>query len=163
MATYKLLDDRFDKVSEGQVRVLLSVKDVLGELGNTFSVGLGLEGDPLLFQEGLDFLEVCNDTIVDNGELSVRVRAVRVGVQLGRLTVCGPTGVCLDESKKGNFRTSAIVAAHILRKHTIPQWLIKPFSKSTCCSLTSFLRAATLPTCLKMYVSFSLSPSTARP
>ena len=71
VSTLKLLDDSLGQVGEIDLGVL--VVDVLGQLGNALSVGLGLETETLAFQQGLELLVVGDDTIVDNGELPVRV------------------------------------------------------------------------------------------
>jgi hypothetical protein len=52
--------------------------DVLGELGNGLGVGLGLKLEALAFEEGLEFLVVGDDAVVDDGEFPIRVGAVEV-------------------------------------------------------------------------------------
>ena len=78
----------------GQLLELLAGEDVLGQLGNGLSVGLGLETHALGLQEHAQFLVVCDDTVVDNGELPLGVGAVRVAVDSAGGTVGGPSGVC---------------------------------------------------------------------
>jgi hypothetical protein len=70
------------------------VEDELGQLGNGLSVGLGLEAHALGLQEHPQFLVVGDDTVVDNGELPLRVGAVRVAVEPAGRAVGGPSGVC---------------------------------------------------------------------
>jgi hypothetical protein len=72
--TLELLNDRLDERWEAQIWVL-SV-DVLCELGDGLSVGLGLELETLALEEDLEFLVICDDTIVDDGELPVGVGPV---------------------------------------------------------------------------------------
>jgi len=90
--TLQLLDDGLDEAGEVEVGVL--IEDVLGQLGNGLSVGLGLETHALGLQEHAQFLVVCDDTVVDNGELPLGVGAVRVAVDSAGGTVGGPSGVC---------------------------------------------------------------------
>lgn len=71
-SSLELLDDSLDERGEAQVRVLRV--DVLCEFGNGLGIGLGLELEALALKEGLKLLVVCDDTIVDNGELPVGVR-----------------------------------------------------------------------------------------
>jgi hypothetical protein len=56
--------------------------DVLGELGNALSVGLGLELEALGLEESLQLLVVGDDTVVDNAELPVGVRSTLRGLWL---------------------------------------------------------------------------------
>jgi hypothetical protein len=69
--TLKLLDDGLDKRGEAQIWVL--AVDVLCELGDGLGVGLRLELEALALEQGLELLVVCDDTIVDDGELPVGV------------------------------------------------------------------------------------------
>jgi hypothetical protein len=71
-SSLKLLDDSLDERGEAQVGVLRV--DVLCEFGNGLGIGLGLELEALALKEGLKLLVVCDDTIVDNGELPGGVR-----------------------------------------------------------------------------------------
>ena len=73
VSTLKLLDDSLGKVGEANVGVL--VVEVLGQLGNALSIGLGLESEALALEQSLEFLVVGNNTIVDNGEFPRRVGA----------------------------------------------------------------------------------------
>jgi hypothetical protein len=75
ISTLKLRDDGLGKVDKAQVRVL--VIDVLCQLGNALRVGLGLELVALGLEESLKLLVVCNDAIVDDGELPGGVRPVQ--------------------------------------------------------------------------------------
>lgn len=74
VSTLELVDDGLGEVDEAEGGVL--VVDVLGQLGNTLGIGLGLESQALGLQESLELLVVGNDTIVDNGELPVGIRSV---------------------------------------------------------------------------------------
>lgn len=67
----ELVNDSLGQVGEADLRVL--VVEVLGELSNALGVGVGLELEALGAQEGLEFLVVGDDTIVDNGELPGRI------------------------------------------------------------------------------------------
>jgi hypothetical protein len=78
VSTLELLDDSLGQVGEANGRVL--VVDVLGELGNALSVGLGLELETLGLEESLKLLVVGDDTVVDNGELPVGVRSAFRGL-----------------------------------------------------------------------------------
>jgi hypothetical protein len=80
ISTLELLDDSLGKVGEANGRVL--VVDVLGELGNALSVGLGLELEALGLEESLQLLVVGDDTVVDNAELPVGVRSTLRGLWL---------------------------------------------------------------------------------
>ncbi|CAF3449092.1 unnamed protein product [Fusarium graminearum] len=79
VSTLELLDDSLGQVGEADGRVL--VVDVLGELGNALSVGLGLELETLGLEESLKLLVVGDDTVVDNGELPGGVRSRFKGVK----------------------------------------------------------------------------------
>lgn len=76
VGTLKLLDDSLGQVGETDAGVL--VVDVLGQLGNALGIGLGLELEALAREESLELLVVGDDTIVDDGELPVGVRSVRL-------------------------------------------------------------------------------------
>ena len=77
--TLELLDDGLDERREAQVGVL--AVDVLCELGNGLGVGLSLELEALALEQGLELLVVCDDSIVDDGELPVRVGPAVVSIQ----------------------------------------------------------------------------------
>jgi hypothetical protein len=86
--------------------------EVLGQLGDALSIGLGLESEALALEQGLQLLVVGNNTIVDDSELPRRVGAytivsresgclvltmnlpVRMAVGGGGGTVGSPSGVC---------------------------------------------------------------------
>jgi hypothetical protein len=53
------------------------VVQVFCELRNAFRVGLGLELEALGLEQGLEFLVVCDDAIVYDGELPSGVRSAR--------------------------------------------------------------------------------------
>lgn len=74
----KLLDDRLGERDE--VNVWVRIVDVLGELRNGFGVRLGLESKALALEERLEFLVVCDDAVVDDGELPIGIRPVAVAV-----------------------------------------------------------------------------------
>lgn len=76
----QLLDDGLDERGEAEVRVL-SV-DVLGELRDGLSVGLGLELVALALEQSLQLLVVCDDSVVDDRELPVGVRPAGAKSQL---------------------------------------------------------------------------------
>lgn len=67
----ELGDDGLGQVDKVEVGVL--VVDVLCQLGNALGVGLGLKLVALGLQKRLKLLVVCDDSIVDNGELPVGV------------------------------------------------------------------------------------------
>jgi hypothetical protein len=77
-STLELLDNGLGQDSEFNVRVL--IVEVLGELGNALGIGLSLKAEALALQEGLQFLVVGDDTVVDNRELPGGVRSVRNGL-----------------------------------------------------------------------------------
>lgn len=109
--TFKFLDDRLGQDCEFNVGML--VIEVLGKLGNAFGIGLGLKAESLALKQGLQFLVVRDDTVVDDGELPSRIGAnshrvislvcrevfqlqhlpVRVAVLTRRGSVSSPTGV----------------------------------------------------------------------
>ncbi|KAG9527140.1 isomerising glucosamine-fructose-6-phosphate aminotransferase, partial [Aureobasidium melanogenum] len=117
----ELLDDGL--YEGGEVDVGVFVEDVLGQLGNGLSIGLGLEFEALGLEQGSQLLVVGDDTIVDDGELPLGVGSawrlvsdlnmfllqlflccipVRVAVDTRRRTVGGPTsvsntGVCIKD------------------------------------------------------------------
>lgn len=70
-STLQLLDDCLCQICEANGWVL--VVDVFGQLGNALGIGLGLESESLCGQEGLEFFVVGDDSIVDDGELPVRI------------------------------------------------------------------------------------------
>lgn len=70
----ELGDDGLGQVDKVEVGVL--VVEVLCELGNALSVGLGLKFVALGAQEGLKLLVVGDDSVVDDGKLPGRVRSV---------------------------------------------------------------------------------------
>ena len=98
-STLELLDDSLDERWEAQVWVL--VVDVLCELGNIFSVGLSLELEALALEQGLEFLVVCDDTVVDDGELPVGVRP-EGGASARAECSGGPEG-CIEQPDKTNI------------------------------------------------------------
>jgi hypothetical protein len=70
-SSLELFDDGLDESGEAQFRVLAI--NVLCELRDGLSVRLGLELVALALEEDLELLVVCDDTIVDDGELPVGV------------------------------------------------------------------------------------------
>jgi len=90
--TLQLLDDGLDEAGEVEVGVL--IEDVLGQLSDGLSVGLGLETHALGLQKHPQFLVVGDDTVVDDGELPLGVGTVRVAIDPAGRTVGGPSGVC---------------------------------------------------------------------
>lgn len=91
VGTLEFLNDSLGKVCEANLGVL--VVDVLCELGDALSIGLGLESEALALEQGLQLLVVGDDTIVNDGELPVGVGPVGVAVGGRGRTVGGPTGV----------------------------------------------------------------------
>lgn len=71
----KLLDDGLCK--DGEINVRMLVVNVLGELCNRLSIGVGLELEAPGLQEGFQFFVVGDDTIVNNSKLPVGVRPRR--------------------------------------------------------------------------------------
>ena len=71
VGTLELGDDGLGQVDEAEAGVV--VVDVLCQLGNALGVCLSLELVALGLQESLKLLVVCDDTIVDDGELPVGV------------------------------------------------------------------------------------------
>lgn len=96
----ELLDDGLDQAGEAQVRVL--GVDVLCELGNSLCVGLRLKLEALALEQDLELLVVCDDSIVDDGELPVGVGPVGGGLAVwavgGGGWRCGdiPVGMAVD-------------------------------------------------------------------
>lgn len=76
--TLELLDDGLCEKSEVDSWVL--IVDVFGELGDSLSVGLGLELETLALKKGPQLLVVGDDTIVDDRELPVGVRSGMLSV-----------------------------------------------------------------------------------
>lgn len=74
-SSLKLLNDGLCK--SGEVNARVPLVDVLGELGDTFCVGFGLKNISLVFQEGLQFLVVCDDTVVDYREMELWVTPIQ--------------------------------------------------------------------------------------
>jgi hypothetical protein len=73
ICTLKLVDDDLGEIGEADARVLVVHK--LGQLGDALGICLRLELEALALEKSLELLVVGNDTIVDNGELPVRVGA----------------------------------------------------------------------------------------
>lgn len=140
--TLELLDDSLDERWEAQVWVL-SV-DVLCELGNGLGICLRLELEALALKQGLEFLVVCDDSVVDDGKLPVGVRPGRGwGVSMW---------ACSEESERTYLwgwqltREGGPWVAH--RVWAIPACESKTLLRSKFCSSTSFFNEATLPTSL---------------
>lgn len=110
VSTLKLVDDGLRKVDKAQGGVL--VVDVLGELGNTFRIGLGLESQALGLEEGLELLVVGDDTVVDDGELPVGVRSA-------------DDDTSVNDTKMQRFRRSNC-------KQAARQWNIHLLESRTC-------------------------------
>jgi hypothetical protein len=53
----------------------VGIEEVFGELRNALGVGLGLESETLALEQGLEFLVIGDDTIVDNSELPLGIRS----------------------------------------------------------------------------------------
>jgi hypothetical protein len=71
ISTLELADDSLGQLGETEVRVL--VVEVLGELRDALGIRLGLEAEALALEQSLELLVVGDDTVVDDGELPVRV------------------------------------------------------------------------------------------
>ena len=76
--THQLLDDRLDESGEVRLAALGRVVEVLAEHGDGLGVGLGLKLVTALRQHKLEFAVVCDDAVVDDGEVCVGVGALRV-------------------------------------------------------------------------------------
>ena len=63
-STLELLDNSLDQRGKAEIGVLRV--DVLGELCDSFSVGLSLEFVTLALKQSLQLLVVCDNTVVDN-------------------------------------------------------------------------------------------------
>lgn len=72
--SYQLHDDLFHQLPEGVVRVLHV--QVMDELGNDLGVGFALKAVAALLQERLDVLVVRDDSVVDDHESVLEVRAL---------------------------------------------------------------------------------------
>jgi hypothetical protein len=70
-SSLKLLDHGLDESREAQVWVL--AVNVLCELRDGFSIRLSLELVALALEQDLELLVVCDDAVVDDGELPVGV------------------------------------------------------------------------------------------
>jgi len=139
--TLELLDDGLDERGEAQVGVL--GVDVLCELGNSLGVGLRLELEALALEQRLELLVVCDDTIVDDGELPV---GVGPGGRLVR-ALGGPKNVDVTYLWGWQLtRDGGPWVAH--RVWAIPACESKTLLRSKFCSSTSFFSEATLPTSL---------------
>ncbi|KAF1765353.1 hypothetical protein GCK72_005305 [Caenorhabditis remanei] len=68
--------------------------NVLGKLGNDFSVRFRLELVPLLLKIFLDLTVIGNDTVVNYEELVLVVTAMWMRVNITWRSVSGPTGMC---------------------------------------------------------------------
>lgn len=66
---------------------------MINELRDDFRVRFRLKVIPLQLQELLNVLVVGHDAVVHHHKTVVRVRALRMRVQLGRGAMGGPTGV----------------------------------------------------------------------
>lgn len=86
--TLELLDDSLDERGEAQVWVL--GPDVLCELGNGLGVRLRLELEALALEQRLELLVVCDDSVVDDGELPVGVGPGRGALACVRACASGP-------------------------------------------------------------------------
>jgi hypothetical protein len=103
--TNQLFDDGLDEGSKGEPLRRLRVPDVLAQHGDGLGVGLGLKVVASLLENHLELLVVCDDSVVDDGELLVVVALVRVAVKRGGLSVRGPSGVShrgLGEERLGH-------------------------------------------------------------
>ena len=68
-------NDKFGELREINVALLL-IEDVLGELGNTLRVCLCLKDVPLVLENSLQFAVICDDTVMDDDELSFGITPV---------------------------------------------------------------------------------------
>lgn len=75
--TLQLLDDSFCQIRESNGWVL--IVEVLRKFGNAFGVGFSLKLEALGSQEGLEFLVIGDDTIVDDREFPSWVRSGDLG------------------------------------------------------------------------------------
>jgi hypothetical protein len=163
-SSLELLDDGLDKSGEAQVWVLAI--DVLCELRDGLSVGLRLELVALALEQDLELLVVCDDTVMDDGELPVGVGPG--GNELASRTCsswsCGsgqervPRIASTDthgavERQKMTYlwgwqltREGGPWVAH--RVWAMPACESKTLLRSKSCSWTSFFNEATLPTSL---------------
>ena len=58
------------------------VVQVFRELRNTLGIGFGLESESLALQQSAELLVICNDTIVDDGELPFGIRSFIMSAQV---------------------------------------------------------------------------------
>ncbi|KAH3668631.1 hypothetical protein OGAPHI_002385 [Ogataea philodendri] len=76
-----------------ELQVVVFVEIIFEQLGNNFSIGVGIENIAFTFQKGLQFSVIGDDTIMDHDELVFRVGRLRMAVQLGDSSVGGPSSV----------------------------------------------------------------------
>lgn len=89
----QLLHDSLGEVGEAKLLIALRIINIFTQLGNSFGISLGLENKTLVLQQGLDFLVVGDDAVVNHGELVLGVGAMRMGVAGAGLTMRCPTGM----------------------------------------------------------------------
>ena len=104
IGSLKFPNHKFGELRKVDVALLL-IKDVFGELSNTFRVCLCFEDVSLILENGLQFAVICDDTVVDNNEFSFRItpvtsvgepaesQPVRMAIERSGLAVCCPSGV----------------------------------------------------------------------
>ena len=70
----------------------MGVEEVFGELCNALGIGLGLKAETLALEEGLELFVVGDDTIVNDSELPLGIRAVLWSAKEATLNTLGLTG-----------------------------------------------------------------------
>jgi len=90
-SSFEGIGDRSNKLGERNALVL--VEDVLAKLGNGLSIGLALKNESLLRQLILELSIVGDDSVMDDNELVILVRSVRMRVSIRRNSMSSPSGV----------------------------------------------------------------------
>ena len=73
-SAFQLLNNGFGE--GGEVDTWVCIVDEFGQLCDTFGIGFGLELEAFRLEDGLEFLVVGDDTVVDDGELEIWVGSI---------------------------------------------------------------------------------------
>jgi len=130
--TLQFLQDSFHQCGESELLVM-SVVDVFGENSDCLGIGFSFKLETALLENEAELCTVGNNTIVDNNEIRVGVRANGMAVNFRWWTMSGPPGMgdgdlgneslIYVEGRAGNFLAEAGDLADFLEEDD-GSWLI---------------------------------------
>jgi hypothetical protein len=131
--TLQFLQDSFHQSGECELLVVMSVVHVFGENSDCLGIGLSLKLETALLENEAELCAIGNDTVVDNDEIRVGIRANGMAIDFRWWAMSGPPGMgdgdlgdeslVYVEGRGGDFLAKASDFAYFLEEDN-GSWLI---------------------------------------